>query len=376
MHQRLCLKMGKITDIFYRNKNSIEIEDSWSRKIFENIADCGSGRLGTTSYICSNCKALEIVNASCGSRNCPNCGGSARAKWVEDSSERLFPVKHFHAVFTLPHELNGLIALHKKTMLNLLINSVSETLMLFSKETFDGIPAFMMVLHSWTQKLEAHYHVHVLIASGTYSDGKWKEHKKKFLFPIRALSTMFRAKYLSKLSKKVIDSECSMFGKSIPTLPEKWNVYCAPPYSGADTAVKYFGQYANRVGISNSRILSVNDGMVEIAMKRDAGEKDPTSPPPKKDSSTKKKSFEISEIEFVKRFCLHILPKGFCKIRYFGLYSPRSKIREMVRSSLEKIKIGNGLEISILTVKKCGICKVGILYFFSRSKLSATGPPQ
>ena len=367
--------MGKISEIFHRNRNSISIDESWTRKVYDNIADCGSGRLGTTGYICSNCQALETVNASCGSRNCPNCGGAARAKWVENSSERLFPVKHFHAVFTLPHQLNGLIELHKKTMLNLLINSVSETLIQFSRTTFGGIPAFMMVLHSWTQKLEPHYHVHVLIASGSFSDGEWKKHKKKFLFPIRALSTMFRAKYLSKLNKKVNDFHCSMFGKSIPTLPERWNVYCAPPYSSADTAVKYFGQYANRVGISDSRILSVNDGMVEIALKRDKCEKDPISTSSKSDSSTNKKSFVISEIEFVKRFCLHILAKGFCKIRYFGLYSSRSKIREMVRSSLEKIKIGNVFEISIAAVRKCGICKIGILYFLRRSKLSATGPP-
>lgn len=368
--------MGITSEILYKTKNEITIEDSWTRKVFNNISDCGSGRLGTTTYICDNCNALEVINACCGSRNCPSCGGPARLEWVKKATDRLFPVEHFHAVFTLPHELNGLIELHKKTMLNMLINSVAETINKFSKTEFGGTPAFMMVLHTWTQRLEPHYHVHVLIASGTYSDGKWKKHKKKFLFSVRAMSKMFRAKYLNHLSKQVKDLKSPLFGKYIPTLPDKWIVYCDKPYAGSDTAVKYFGLYANRVGISDSRILSANNGMVEIALKRDKAEKDPISPSAERNSSEKKKSFEISEIEFAKRFCLHILPKGFTKIRYFGLYSPRSKVREEVRASLEKMKVGQGLKIPAAIIKKCGICGIGNLFFLKRCKLNATGPPQ
>lgn len=368
--------MGIISEIFHRNRNAIQIDDSWNRNVFNNIADCGSGRLGTTSFICSDCKAVEVINASCGSRNCPSCGGAARDKWVKKSSERLFPVKHFHAVFTLPHELNGLIELHKNTMLNLLINAVAETIFKFSKTTLGGIPAFMMVLHSWTQKPEPHYHVHVLIAAGSWSGGSWKRHEEKFLFPIHALSQVFRAKYIHMLTRLIKDEKSSLFKKSVPTLPKKWNVYCAPPYSGADVSVKYFGLYANRVGISNFRILGATNGMVEIALKRDNSEKDPVLPDAQEVVCKDKKSFIISEIEFVKRFCTHILPKGFTKIRYFGLYSPRSKIRESVRASLEKIKVGNGLVIVVSAFRKCSKCEFGILHFLKRDKLFSTGPPK
>lgn len=367
--------MGKITDILHRNRNLVQINDSWTRERFKDMADCGTGRLGTTSYICSHCKAIEHINASCGSRNCPSCGGAARAKWVKEASDRLFPVKHFHAVFTLPHVLNGLIGLHKNTMLNLLMNTVAETLMQFSKKTFGGTPAFMMVLHSWTQELEPHYHVHVLFSSGYFAEEKWKSHNKKFLFPVLALSSVFRAKFLSHLSKMVKNPKNPMFEKSIPTVPEKWVVYCAPPYSGANTAVKYFGQYANRVGISDSRILSVSDGIVEIALKRDNAEKEPAKTAASKGSNQNKKSIKISELEFANRLSTHILPKGFRKIRYFGLYSPRSKMRKIVRASLEKIKVGKGVGAVVVEFKKCSVCEIGVLCFLKRNKLRSTGPP-
>ncbi|MEI6399738.1 MAG: transposase, partial [Pseudomonadota bacterium] len=312
----------------------------------------------------------------CGSRNCPSCGAAARADWVKKATERLFPVKHFHAVFTLPHQLNPLVAQHPKLMLDLLMKCVGETLTKFSLQTLKGKPAFMMVLHTWTQTLEPHYHVHVLIAAGALSDGKWRPHKKDFLFPIKALSKVFRAKFLDGLLSMINDEKGPLHGIKLPFLPGKWNVYCAAPYKGSQTAVKYFGKYANRVGISDSRILNETDTEVTIALKRDKNDRDPEVTPPSEPAEKKKRTLTLPVAEFISRFITHILPRGFCKIRYGGLYSGRSKERAEIRESLNQDNISAKVEPELNTfANTCSFCSVGQMIFAHRTRAPPARPP-
>jgi hypothetical protein len=368
--------MKIISKIFQRGAANFSSWDPWVRRIFRRIAECGSGELGTSTFFCTYCSKTETFGAGCGSRNCPSCGAAARANWVEKATERLFPVKHFHAVFTLPHQLNPLIAQHQRPLLDLLMKCVGATLSKFSEKTLRGKPAFMMVLHTWTQTLEPHYHVHVLIAAGAFTNNKWKPHIKDFLFPIRALSNVFKAKFLEGLLSMINDEKNPLHGINLPILPRRWNVYCAAPYNGAQTAVKYFGKYANRVGISDSRILNVTETEITIALKRDKNDRDPETTTSSRPNEKKERTLAMSVAEFISRFITHILPRGFCKIRYGGLYSGRSKERAEIKETLDKgnVSAKSAPELNALA-NTCGACGVGQMIFAHRTSSVPARPP-
>ena len=368
--------MGMISKIFQRCSEELKTQDPWVRRIFHRITACGTGELGTSTFFCTTCNTVEKFGAGCGSRNCPSCGGQARRNWVERASERLFPVKHFHAVFTVPHQLNSLIAAHPRTLLDLLMKTVSATLLKFSEKTLNGRPAFMMVLHTWTQSLQPHYHVHVLIAAGSFSDGKWKPHHREFLFPIRALSTVFRAKFLEGMLNLTQNPESALHNKKLPWLPSRWNVYCAAPYNGSETAIKYFGRYANRVGISDSRVLGTSDTEVTIALKKDSNDRDPSAEKPRPNPEKKQRTLVLSIAEFIARFIIHILPRGFSKIRYGGLYAAKSKQRKEIKETLLK-KNKEKAEASPITklLRKCIACGKQTMIFVSRTAAPQRWPP-
>ena len=369
--------MGLIADLFRRDPSLLNTQDSWVRRIFNRIMACGTGELGVSSFFCTNCSATENFGAGCGSRNCPSCGAAARRDWVEKANNRLFPTKHFHAVFTLPHQLNSLIAAHPKLLLDLLMKSVAVTLMKFSEQTLKGIPAFMMVLHTWTQTLEPHYHVHVLIAAGSYSNEKWKPKTGKFLFPIRALSKVFRGKFLENLLSLCSDPTSSLYKAVIPSLPSKWNVYCAAPYKSAETTIKYFGKYANRVGISDSRILEVTEEEVTLALKKDPNEKEPTPSGDNANCKENKRKITLSIAEFIARFIIHILPRGFIKIRYGGLYASKSKKRKEVKEKLEESRKTESTQGSSIatTLLRCSVCQKEAMIFVRRGFVPQRKPP-
>lgn len=367
------LYMGKIVSILRDFVHLVTISDSWTKKVLDNILKCGTGELGVSVFFCQNqeCNHIEYGGATCGSRNCPNCGGGDREEWAKKVDEKLFPINHFHAVFTIPHQLNGIFATEKRTMLNLLMNSVSETITKFANSDYHGEPAFIMVLHTWTQELLPHYHVHVLIAAGTFSDGHWQKISGRFLFPIHALSKAFRGIFLEGLLNHNKDLSLSV--------PLKWNVYCAAPYGSATTAVKYFATYANRCGISDGRILDVVDGCVKIRYKRDPNEKDSENGRPGLQKGQKLNYFVLSVVEFIKRFIVHILPSGFHKIRYGGLYHSRSKHYEIARSQISaySTKVRKKAELKVRTLI-CPKCQLSSMIFIKRNppNLAILGPPE
>lgn len=228
----------------------------------------------------------------------------------------------------MPHELNSLVLNNQQHLLKLLCQTAANTLLKFAHDEkyLGGTPFLMTVLHTWTQELKYHPHVHCLISAGALSEDNkcWLEPKNKnFLFPIHALAKVFRGAFLAGLGKLINTGEVTLnkqyhhtFGVSefFSQLPEKWNVYCQPPYKNKDVAIKYFAQYTNRSGITESRITNVTETEIFIKPKRDNGEID---------ANKEKKLITLPLIEFFKRFFLHILPKGFHRIRYYGLSSPR-----------------------------------------------------
>ncbi len=369
-------KKVRIVDILrsYLCLISLITIDTWKLRILKTVAKCGTEELGGFCATCISCGYSITGGRHCNSRNCPNCGGNKRRIWSEKLADRILPTKHFHLVFTLPHQYNNLFAAHQTPLLNLLMISVREVLDTFVKRTFKGGKAgYMMVLHTWNQELLPHYHVHVLITAGAISKSceTWIDSQKKFLFPVHALAKVFRATFKNKISKHFAHTN-----QILPSSPKKWNVYCKKPYNNEHTCIKYFALYCNRVAISDRRIVAVSYRNKEVSIAYKKTEK--TKP-----SNT----FNLSFRAFLTRFALHILPKGFSKIRYGGLYANRAnndnkkRALDLLYNSKALKNVGSCMSKEPSTGSVCPKCS-HILRFsitlYSKAvieKLKNTGPP-
>ena len=335
----------------------------------ERAIACARGDYGYVLGHCGDCGHDEVIAyCGCGDRNCPSCGGKKREEWAEKVSERFLPSRAFHVVFTLPHEFNVLIKLHPVSLLRLLMDAAAQTLLEFSAspEGLNGTPFLMTVLHTWTQELLFHPHVHALISAGALdADGKtWHEHQGNFLFPVQALSKVFRGKFTAGLAALVLSGEVSLPAAYqretglldfLETVPKKWVVYAKPPYRSTQVVIRYFARYANRTAISNRRIISHQNGTVTVACRRDSAEPElPPSGPPSRTTT-------MSEEDFLFRFAQHIVPKGFHRIRYYGLMSPqlREKKRALLLAIVPRADIEKQMATKELSPYRCPLCKSG-----------------
>jgi len=368
----------KIVDLIALNLAYIfsVVHDFWRQKCILYMVYCCTGRLGSSSYVCEKCDNKVTVSNACNNRNCPNCGAKRRAQWTDKLAQKLLPTTHFHLVFTLPHQLNTVIYNNQQEMLDIFMDSVAETLSTFTKtkakkdcggNSKNITPAFTQVLHTWTQKLELHYHIHVLMAGGCLANDKWVQSSDTFLFSICALGKVFKAKFLEKFESLIKAGSITTPGSESTVsvtsyrLPKRWNVYCAAPYNKETTALKYFAAYMNRNGISDSRIISTLDQSIAFWCRRDRCEKDPKEP---SQPNQNRKICTLSVQEFLRRFCLHILPYGFRKIRHYGLYASaasKAKIAAAIKSLKEQCKTKS------ITVSKanhapcCGQCGANLV---------------
>lgn len=342
-------------------------------KVLSQIQKCARNELGYVMSNCVDCGHQEFVaNCVCNNRHCPSCGAAKRGEWTEKVSDRNFASSYFHVVFTLPHELNKLILKFPREILDLLCKESANTLLQFAKDPkyLGGTPFLITVLHTWTQDLKFHPHVHCLISAGALSPclTQWQEPKnKKFLFPVHALAKNFKGKFLSGL-ERLINEEKISFGPEfqhclgvidfLSKFPKKWNVYSKPPYKGKEVVLKYFANYTNRSGISDSRLIDVKEDKVLIKPKRDSAEPEFNSK--EKALLQGKKIIVLNLIEFFRRFFLHILPRGFHRIRHYGLASPRcaeNKIevaRKLLGKELSKTK--KSMAVKIKTTSPCSQC--------------------
>jgi hypothetical protein len=251
-----------------------------------------------------------------------------KAKWLEDRKAELLPVNYFHNVFTIPHELNPIIQCNKKIMYDILFRSVADTLQEFAsdkKHDLGGKLGFIVILHTWNQKLLDHTHLHCLIPAGVLSpdDNRWINSRNNFLFPVKALSRVFRGKFMEAL-KSAFSNNLLVFPEHIaklkvafPSLTRQlwkkdWIVYSKAPFHGPGKVLDYLGRYTHRVAISNHRIVDVGNNEVTFKY-RDRSDGDTS------------KQMTINAQEFIRRFLLHVLPKGYKKIRHFGFLASRCK---------------------------------------------------
>jgi hypothetical protein len=293
-------------------------------KVMRAIQACRTAALGGHMETCDGCGYTRHAYNSCRNRHCPKCQSLANAQWLNARTAELLPVPYFHTVFTLPHELNTLALCNKKPVFDILFRSVSETLLAFAQKDLGGTPAITSILHTWDQKLNTHIHLHCAIPAGVLSfDAKsWIPSNPKFLFPVKALSPVFRGKFLDFL-KRAMDKgtiafpDAQAFETLIASLYKiDWVVYAKPAFAGPRAVLDYFARYTHRLAISNHRILSVSEGQVSFSY-RD-----------RKDGN-QKKIITLPADEFMRRFLLHALPASFKRIRYFGLLASRSKQKNL-----------------------------------------------
>jgi len=321
--------------------------NSWQVRTLRSIKDCRTVALGGHVDACNGCGHVQISYNSCRNRHCPKCQGHKRVQWIEARETELLSVPYFHVVFTLPDALNGL-PLHKpKIVYDALFKAAWETIEAF---TGKGNKAGMIsILHTWGQNLSLHPHIHCIIPGGFVDqEGTWKllKSKGKFLFPVKAMSKVYRAKYVSLLRASDIEVDSLIY---YAMFKKEWVVYAKRPFGSPSSVVEYLGRYTHKIAISNHRILSIDDHTVTISYKdyRTEGQK---------------KTMTLSHAEFIRRFTLHILPKRFVRIRHYGFLSStwkRAKLSDL------KCKLTGIALLSLPAVikgaynKACPCCKNG-----------------
>lgn len=298
-------------------------------KVLRALAACHTPALGGHQYACAHCGRAHFVPHSCGNRHCPSCQRLKGAQWLEQQTEHLLPIPYFHVVFTLPHDLNPLLQHNQARLYSLLFSSATATLLEFGRNNLKATLGVTAVLHTWGQNLGDHYHLHCVVTGGGLSlDGKsWVSLRPQWLFPVRALSVVFRAKFRDGL-QQLFDAGQLQFPRTGPRLAEpmvfahwrrrlcrpKGVVYAKRPFAGPQAVLAYLCRYTHRVAITNSRLqaLDLQDGTVTFGYKDYAHE-------------SQRRSMSLSLAEFLRRFCLHILPLRFVKIRHYGLLANRDR---------------------------------------------------
>jgi len=300
------------------------------KKIITDLLNCRTAHLGGHIDRCDHCGTVRITYHSCRNRHCPKCQHMPRERWLAKRKGEILPLNYFHVVFTLPHELNTIILNNKKVMLNCLFAAASKTLLTFGKNQLNGTPGFLAILHTWDQKLKAHFHLHCLLAAGVVSDDdqRFIPSAGEYLFNQQALSLVFRAKFIEQMghacSNQKIKLAAEPYKKLKATLfSKRWVVSVRDPVKRAEHVLEYLARYTHRVAIANSRIQSLKDGRVTFTAK-----------------NRKKKCTEavtLSAVEFIRRFLLHSLPKGFVRIRHYGFLANRNRVANLnhIRKNLK-----------------------------------------
>lgn len=291
------------------------------------IEICRTAELGGHVDECEECGHLTISYNSCRNRHCPKCQFLKKETWIEARERELLPIAYFHVVFTLPEELKSLALRNREVIYNLLFRAASETLTELARDRLGVQIGSIAVLHTWGQNLLDHPHLHCIVSGGGLSGDRWVPSKRRFLFPVKVLSRLFRGKFLSFLKKAYEGGNLQGVDQFTTLLnalyAKEWVVYAKPPFNGPETVLAYLGRYTHRIAITNHRILGMDEGRVSFSWKDYA------------DGNTKK-IMTLDVFEFIRRFLLHVLPPGFVKIRHVGFLSNRNrKARlELCRASL------------------------------------------
>jgi len=367
----------EMADIFrqhgpaYRERHTLPAQQ---RRVMQAVEVCRTAALGGHLERCDHCAHERPVYNSCRNRHCPKCQASAKAQWLADRQAELLPIGYFHNVFTLPHELNDLLAANPRLLYNLLFRSVAQTLRAFGADPQYGLGGqlgFTAVLHTWDQKLCYHVHLHCVIAGGAlaFDGSRWLPAQPHYLFPVKDLSAAFRDRYLHGVDHAFRNGHLVFPGRLAalataepfqawlePLRHKDWVVYSQPPWGGADKALEYLSRYTHRIAISNHRLRNLEGGRVtfDYRDRRDGN---------------RVKRLTIPVEEFIRRFLLHVLPLGFSRMRHHGFLGNSVKeellrrCRTLLASSTPTVttvptdpmvELGPGTDVDQLQCPRCG----------------------
>ena len=303
-------------------------------RVMRAILDCRTAALGGHCEACDACGHPRFVYHSCRNRHCPTCQSRAKEAWTRQRMTELLPVPYTHLVFTLPHALNGLAARHDRWLYTALMTVVASVLTDFARNPrwLGAQPLFSLVLHTWTQDLRRHVHVHGLMACGGLdAAGHWRTPKRdpRFLFPVRALSAVFRGRFMAVLDAAIKDGRLPDDPASTPAeraarrkrlLRHDWVVYAKTPLGGPAEVLHYLSRYTHRTAISNERIVAIRGDTVLLRVRDN--------------HAGGKRVIRVPGAEFTGRFLQHVLPPGFKRIRHYGVLSAACKKRDLERARL------------------------------------------
>lgn len=334
--------------------------NTYQQRVLHALSVCRTHALGGHKYTCNCCGLEKTLYNSCRNRHCPKCQSLHQAIWIDDLVQATLRVKHYHLIFTVPHELNQIAMLDSRWFYDQLFACVWETIRQLGYTHFGVETGAVCVLHTWGQSMVLHPHIHCIVpAVGQTLAGNMKYIGSggKFLFPERQLGSVFRGKLMHAIARKL--KQMGMEGQyrePINLVWEKpWVVDCEPALTSPDHVIRYLGQYTHRVAITNQRIISINNTSVTF-MHKDYRD------------NARQKPINLDGVEFLHRFCLHILPKGFVKIRHYGIYSSRAKALanklNPVMAIIKKKKVplaDRAKQILGFDICQCPFCKKGVM---------------
>lgn len=388
-HTRIKMPALELADIF-RDYGQPYVSNhnlcSQQYKAIRAITACRTKALGGHLSQCNACGYEKISYNSCRNRHCPKCQSVQKERWVHARQTELLPIDYFHVVFTLPHRLNPLAQWKPVLIYDLLFQAASDTLLQYSlnPKWLGAKPGITMVLHTWGQNIDQHIHVHCLISGGGLKkNGQWARCKRKFLFPVRALSKVFRGKYLEKLKETLTNQKIPIPGDKTTVhqfisllYQQDWVVYAKPPFAGPEQVLAYLGRYTHRIAIGNQRLVSSKNNIISFKWRDYA-------------DNSKQKIMALDVNEFIRRYLLHILPKGFQRLRHYGLLANRYKkhhltqarialkqpeIESVMKESIDKLMLRlTGIDIALCP--RCDTGRLNIVISFLPQWITHSGDP-
>lgn len=316
---RAAFELAQVIERYWQEYNQKHTPNSYIKRTLGALQRCRTWSMGGHVDKCDRCGHIRISYNSCRNRHCPKCQNTRREEWIVNRTQDLVPVPYFHVVFTVPDKFNGLFLYRPAILYNVLFHAAWETIAQFSYAKLQAETGMVGVLHTWGQNLSLHPHIHCIVPGGGIDyKGRWKQvntsvNGKVFLFDVKNLSVVFRGKFIAGLQKHLPQEK--PFIRQL--YKDNWVVYAKEPFAGPLQVIEYLGRYTHKVAISNQRIVNIDQRGVCFSYLdyRD----------------NRHKTITLDGAEFLRRFCQHILPKGFVRIRHYGLLaaSRRGQFREL-----------------------------------------------
>jgi hypothetical protein len=356
-------------------------------KVLLAITRCRTAALGGHRDQCSDCGHTAISYNSCRNRHCPKCQGNARLRWLQARERELLPTSYVHVVFTMPRELAPLALQNKRLIYNLLFHASAATLLEIARDPrhLGAEIGFFSVLHTWDQRLQHHPHVHCVLAAGGLAPdhSRWISSRRSFFLPIKVLSRVFRGKFVAGLRSAFREGTLQFHGHLLPLAEphafaswlrllfrHDWVVYSKRPFGGPEHVLRYLGAYTHRVAISNSRLVALADGNVAFRWRDSA-------------HGNKKRLMTLPVEEFLRRFLLHLLPRGFVRIRNFGFLANRRRAEllplclRLLQPSGQPVARATPSALPIHSLWRCPLCggTMQVVELLSAAQLLLRSPP-